>query len=181
MDEFYIGQIFMFAGNFPPRGSAFCNGQLLPIQQNEALFSILGTTYGGDGRTSFALPDLRGRAPIQQGTGPGLSSYSLGQKVGQESITLTQAQLPAHTHTANTVAAQGNGTTNVADGNSFSHTARTANDATNLYNSSAPTINMHANSVAIGETGQGQTVNNMQPSIAINYCIATQGIYPSRS
>ena len=97
----FIGQITLFAGNFAPRGWAFCNGQLLSIAQNTALFSILGTTYGGNGQTTFALPDLRGRVPVHAGQGPGLSNYDLGQQGGAESVTLTTAQMPAHTHPAN--------------------------------------------------------------------------------
>ncbi|MGC4087610.1 MAG: tail fiber protein [Polyangiaceae bacterium] len=97
--EPFIGMIIVFAGNFAPRGWALCNGQLLPIAQNTALFSILGTTYGGDGRTTFALPDLRGRVPVHPGQGPGLSNYSLGQVSGTETVTLTTQNLPAHTHT----------------------------------------------------------------------------------
>ena len=182
--EFYIGQIFLFAGNFAPRGSAFCNGQLLPINQNQALFSLLGTTYGGDGRTTFALPDLRGRVPMQQGNGAGLTPRTLGAKVGTETNTLSVGQLPAHNHAATTVAAAGNGTTNKADGNSLAHVGRTldgSNALPNIYNSDAPSISMHANSVSVAQTGQGQAVNNMQPSLAINYCIALVGIFPSRS
>src|SRR5688572_5350285 len=99
MSEPFIGEIIMFAGNFAPRGWAFCSGQLLSIAQNTALFSILGTTYGGNGQTTFALPDLRGRCPVHQGQGPGLSNYSLGQVGGTESVTLIASQLPPHSHT----------------------------------------------------------------------------------
>src|SRR6185295_12464655 len=108
MSEPFIGMIVMFAGNFAPRNWAFCNGQLLSIAQNTALFSILGTTYGGDGRTTFALPDLRGRVPIHPGQGPGTSNYSLGQQGGVENVTVTQNQLPAHSHGVNAVAQGGN-------------------------------------------------------------------------
>jgi microcystin-dependent protein len=134
-----LGEIRLFAGNFAPRGWVFPDGQVLPIAQNTALYSILGTAYGGDGRTSFALPDLRGRTAIHAGNGPGLTNRPLGQKTGVDSVTLTQAQMPAH-----------------------SHTLPWLDDRTL-------------------QTGGGQPYTNMQPSLALNYLVALQGIYPSRS
>src|SRR6185503_14662217 len=111
MSEPFIGEIIMFAGNFAPRGWAFCEGQLLSIAQNSALFSILGTTYGGDGQTTFALPDLRGRAPMQWGQGPGLTPRFLGESSGAENVTLISTQMPAHTHALNASGAQGDAPT----------------------------------------------------------------------
>jgi microcystin-dependent protein len=179
MDPF-LAQIILFAGNFAPRGWAFCEGQLLPIAQNQALFSILGTTYGGDGRTTFGLPDLRGRAPIHPGTGPGLSNHTLGQKSGQETVTLTTNQLPSHSHTAHMMASSGQGTTNTADGNALNHIPK-GGTPPYFYNSDNPTIAMNANSVVVDNAGGGQAVNNMQPVLALNYIIAVQGTFPSRT
>lgn len=146
------------------------------------MFSILGTTYGGDGRTTYGLPDLRGRVAVQQGAGPGLATYQLGQKSGQETVTLTSNQLPAHTHKAQIMAASGDGSTNTADGNALAHAGRSGGaDNSNIYNSNAPSIPMHADTVSVENTGGGQAVNNLQPLLALNYIIALQGTYPSRS
>ncbi|WMX13636.1 MULTISPECIES: phage tail protein [unclassified Aureispira] len=171
MDPF-IGEIIMFGGNFAPRGWAFCDGQLLPIAQNSALFSILGTTYGGDGRTTFALPDLRGRVAIHPGNGPGLSDYRLGQKGGTETVTLTTNQIPSHNHMIN-----------------VNNSAGTTNDPTNhfLANTGAfdseygTTANTIMNSNALGHTGGGQSHTNIQPYCCVNFIIALQGVFPSRS
>lgn len=161
--EGFIGEIKMFAGNFAPRTWAFCEGQLLPIAQNTALFSILGTTYGGDGRTTFGLPDLRGRAPIGPGNGPGLSSYRLGQKGGAETFTLTTANMPMHAHSIPTFAVDPNATT-FTQGNTAVMTL--GNAATGAINSA----NM----------GGNQPVNHVQPYLAIHYIICVQGTFPSR-
>lgn len=171
----YLGEIKMFAGTFAPQGYAFCNGQLLPIAQNTALFSLLGTTYGGDGVTTFGLPDLRGRAPIHNGNsqGPGLSPRPLGQKGGAESNTLSVAQMPAHNHTLNAVSSVGNQTTptnnTMADSGLFDKE----------YSDTNADTTMNANTV--GNTGGNQPVNNMQPYTVINYIICLSGIYPSQS
>lgn len=171
MDPF-IGQVIMFAGNFAPRGWAFCNGQLLPIAQYSALFSILGTTYGGDGRTTFALPDLRGRAPVHAGTGPGLTNRNLGSKGGAETVTLTEAQMPQHDHRAFAVKAKADGRLPAGkmlarpDDNLF---ADPSNDRAKLADRT------------IGDTGGGQAHDNMPPFLALNYIIALQGTFPSRS
>ena len=179
-----IGEVRMFGGNFAPRSWAFCDGQLLAISQNQALFSILGTTYGGDGRTTFALPDLRGRVAIGSGRGPGLSDHRLGQRSGTQENTLTTNNLASHNHTAtgNLQAAPGDGTTGVANGNSLAHQAR-GNSVPSIYNSGTPSVNLHANSgsVTLANNGQQQPVNNMAPSIGINYIIAMVGVFPSRS
>jgi len=166
----FIGEIQWFAGNFAPRGWAFCDGQLLPINQNQALFSILGTTYGGDGRTTFALPDLRSRAPLHRGQGPGLSNRNLGSKGGTETVTLSVAQMPAHTHTAK--AKNATGTENVPNDRSLANIRRG-------YSTDAADVAMDESTV--GSAGGGQPVNNMQPYLGLNCIIALQGLYPSRN
>ena len=170
----------MFGGNFAPRGWAFCEGQLLPINSNSALFSILGTTYGGDGRTTFGLPDLRGRVAIHPGNGPGLSSRKLGERIGSETNTLTVNQIPSHTHNAILQASSGAADSGQADGRSLAHETRGANNP-DIYNSAAPTIAMNADAVKLTATGGGQSVNNIQPSLAVSYIVALEGVYPSRS
>ncbi|NUN12112.1 MAG: phage tail protein [Myxococcales bacterium] len=167
-----LGQIILFAGNFAPKGWAFCNGQLLSIAQNQALFSLLGTTYGGDGVTTFALPDLRGRAPIHFGQGPGLSNYSLGETAGSETVTLTAAEMPQHNHSINVDANPG--TTQSPSGNYPS--ASRGNDY--VPSPAAPTT---LNAGVVGQTGGNQPHNNIQPILALNFVIALQGIYPSHS
>ena len=175
MSEPFIGQVTMFAGNFAPRGWALCDGQLLAISSNQALFSILGTTYGGDGRTTFALPGLRGRTPIHQGSGPGLPPYALGQKGGAESVVLTTNELPQHTHTiGNLRAAASPADASVPTGNSLGMAP--------AYNSGSPSVDMHAGSVGpFGNTGGNVAHPNMPPYLAINYIIALIGLFPSRS
>ena len=168
MDPF-IAEIIMFGGNFAPRGWAFCDGQLLPISSNSALFSILGTTYGGDGRTTFALPDLRGRVSMHPGNGPGLSSRRLGEKGGSEHNTLTVNQLPSHNH-----ALAAKEEANAADPNG-SFIAGTGSNAFGT------TADKTMNAAAIGNTGGGQSVNNIQPFECVNYIIALVGVFPSRN
>ena len=171
MSDPFVGEIRMFAGNFAPRNWAFCDGQLLAISQNDALFSLLGTTYGGDGRTTFGLPDLQGRVPVHAGSGPGLSNRPLGSKSGSESVTLGSTQLPSHTH-----ALQGSGdaaTTPDPSGNVF---ARSSGDA---YGSDFSASNMNA--AAVGGSGGGQAHTNLMPSLVVNVIVALFGIYPSRS
>lgn len=167
----FLAEIQMFAGNFPPKGWAFCNGQLLAISTNTALFSLLGTTYGGNGTTNFALPDLRGRVPIHPGQGPGLSNHSLGEVSGTETIALIASQMPAHTHTAG--ASSGNG---VADGPGGRVQARMPS-ATPQY---AATSNADLAAAAVSNSGGSQPHNNLQPYLTITYVIALQGVYPSR-
>jgi microcystin-dependent protein len=167
-----IGMIVQFAGNFAPRGWAFCEGQLLSISQNTALFSILGTTYGGNGQTTFALPDLRGRACIHPGQGPGLSNYQLGESGGSESVTLLISNMPAHNHSYNASDA-GNGAP-LPTGNVL------GNPPANIYYAkNAPNVAMNA--AVIGMTGGSQPTSVMQPFLAINWIIALEGIFPSRS
>jgi len=168
MSSPFLGEITLFGFNFAPRGWALCSGQLLPINQNDALFSILGTTYGGNGTTSFALPDLRGRTPIHGGTGPGLSNYVLGQQGGTENVTLLSSQMPSHQHTASA----SSGAPAVAS----PAAAAWASGGSSAYQASANTI-MSAN--AFANAGGNQAHNNQQPSLALNYCIALFGIFPS--
>jgi len=169
-DNPFIGEIIMFGGNFAPRGWALCDGQLLPISQYSALFSILGTTYGGDGRTTFGLPDLRGRVAMHPGNGPGLTPRNLGTKSGSETNTLTVAQLPSHSHT---IVSGGKANNPSPAGN------LPANGGTNAYSDGSPGKAMK-NSM-VNNTGGSQSVNNMQPYQCVNYIIALQGTYPSRS
>jgi microcystin-dependent protein len=171
-DAPYIAEIRMFAGNFAPLGWAFCNGQLLAISQNDALFSLIGTTYGGDGFTTFALPDLRGRAPVHMGQGPGLQNFVLGQQGGAEVVTLNVAQLPIHSHVAGASSANGS-----SDGPAGGVPARNAAGAPQY--GTPPNTNMAA--AALQSTGGTQPHTNMQPCLAINFIICLEGIYPSQN
>lgn len=177
----FIGQIQMFGFNFPPRGWATCDGQLLSIAQNTALFSLLGTQYGGDGRTTYALPDLRGRFPLHMGQGPGLSNYTIGQRAGVETVTLLANQLPAHTHPLS--ASVSVPCTNAA-GNADSPVGKVpAASATDENYAATPNGAMAAFNIT-GNTGPntgGQPVPIIPPYLCINFSIATQGIFPSRS
>ncbi len=177
MSEPFIGEIRMFAGNFAPRGWAFCNGQLLPIAQNSALFSILGTTYGGDGRTTFALPDLRGRAPMQWGDGPGLTPRPLGEKGGAENVTLIASQMPSHNHVLSASSQQGDQFSPEGNVPAVLLSATTGQPE-NLYHA---TPNTTMASQALGVTGGSQPHNNMQPFLCVSFIIALVGIFPSHS
>lgn len=176
-----IGEVRLFAGNFAPRGWAFCQGQLLSIAQNTALFSILGTTYGGNGQTTFALPNLSSRVPVGPGTGPGLPGVVEGQMWGSETNTLLITNLPAHNHIME-------GNMNPADG--------TLNNPVNAYMGAGPvdrttgapvntrfasTANASMAADSVGIAGGSQPVNNIQPSLGLNYIIATVGVFPSRN
>ncbi len=181
MSEPFIGQIMPVGFNFPPRGWAHCDGQLLPISSNSALFSLLGTTFGGDGRTTFALPDLRGRILKHVGTGPGLQPVSWGQKGGNETVNISVAQMPSHNHTAtlhgeSTLANSGNPADRML---AFSDEA----NGHNIYAQQVPNDDqtMHAGSVKIANTGGGQSVDIRNPYLGIYVCIALVGVYPSRS
>ena len=173
MSNPFIAQITLFGGNFAPRGWAYCDGQLLQIASNQALFSLLGTTFGGDGEVTFALPDLRGRVPVGPRQGPGLDSVPLGGRAGSNDTTLTQQQIPAHSHTATLRAKAGTGNTDDAAGNAL---AQTGDD---LYAVEAPDTDMDSSSVTIANTGGGEAHSNMQPSLGVNYIIALIGIFPS--
>ena len=168
----FIAQITLFAGNFAPRGYAFCNGQILPIAQNQALFALLGTTYGGNGQTTFALPNLQGRVPIHPGQGQGLSPYSLGQAGGTENVTLNISQMPAHNHAATSRASAGG-----ADDSSPTNNFLAAD---NQYSTTQNT-QMNANEIQVSPNGGSQSHTNVQPYLAINFIIALQGIFPSRN
>lgn len=172
--EPFIGEIIMFGGNFAPRGWALCEGQLLPIDQNTALFSILGTTFGGDGRTTFALPDLRGRVPVQPGNGAGLTNRVLGQKGGSEEVTLSTNEMPAHNHSVGCQTAVGN------QGTPQNHLLAAENvGQADLYSNVAGNATMASGMIV--NNGGGQPHNNMQPFLGINFIIALVGIFPSRN
>lgn len=173
MAEPFLGELRLFGGNFAPQGWALCNGQLLPINQNQALFSILGTTYGGDGRTTFALPDLRGRVPTHQGQGSGLSPYVIGETLGVESVTLNVNQMPAHQHTVNASANKGNKASPIGE-----YPATDAAGITAEYNAT-PTGVMNAG--VISPAGGNQPHENRQPTLVLTWIIALQGIFPSRN
>ena len=183
MSEPFIAEIRIFAGNFAPRSWAFCNGQLLPVSQNTALFSLIGTTYGGDGRTTTALPDLQGRAPMHAGRGPGLTSRRLGQRGGAETVTLSTAQIPGSAHGHGLDAADRDGTDTEPEGNLLAIAVDRDDPTTEVpaYSSNAERRPMATGAVAPTTFGGGQAHNNMQPFMAINFIIALQGLYPSRS
>jgi microcystin-dependent protein len=169
--EPFIGQIILVPYNFAPRGYAFCQGQILSIAQNTALFSLLGTTYGGNGQTTFALPDLRGRVPLSQGQGPGLSNYSLGEQGGVESVTLISQQMPQHNHL-------------LSVNNQGAATGRPSGQfpgvtAANAYAPSGDGSTFSPQAISL--TGGNQPHENRQPYLALNYCIALEGIFPSRN
>jgi microcystin-dependent protein len=174
MADPFLAEIRIFAGNFAPVGWALCNGQLLPISQNTALFSLLGTTYGGDGKSTFALPDLQGRAPMFQGQGPALSDRVLGEMGGTATITLLQSEIPAHSHGLMATAglAAGRDPTNNPLARSRNGMAYQDNINTNLVSMSP---------LAVGVSGNSQPHNNMQPYLCLTFIIAMQGIYPPRT
>jgi microcystin-dependent protein len=172
MADPYVGEIRMFAGNFAPVGWALCQGQLMPISENETLFNLIGTTYGGDGQETFALPDLSGRAPLHHGTGPGLTSRIIGEEGGVEQVTLTVQQIPAHSHPLLARAAGGKSAT--PDGNVLASAP-----ATSLYTRDTPSINLAAN--AIEPVGGSQPHDNRMPYLTINFIISLFGIFPSQT
>lgn len=174
MDPF-VGEIRIFAGNFAPRGWAFCEGQLMAISQNTALFSLLGTTYGGNGQTTFALPDLRGRAPMQWGQGPGLTDRVLGETAGSPFVTLLTTEMPNHSH--------GNLRANpaVADADEPAANRTLGRSVGGPIYSSVLGTPVTMNPLTIGVAGSGQPHNNLQPYLALSFIIALQGIFPPRS
>ncbi|GGH06949.1 phage tail protein [Mucilaginibacter phyllosphaerae] len=190
-----IGEIKMFAGNFAPKGWALCNGSLMSISQNSALFSILGTTYGGDGSSSFALPNLQGRTPVHVGQGPG-SYYPLGAAVGTENVTILSQQMPSHIHAATATVAVNvsidvNTTTpnqGLAAGNYIGYNANPEDGTPLPFYSDAPTANSQlkgvtatgTSAVTVAAAGGNSPLNIVQPVLAVNFIIATEGIYPSR-
>ena len=180
MDPF-LGQIEAFPYPYAPRGWMFCAGQILPINQYQALFALLGVTYGGNGTSNFALPDLRGRIPLSSGQGPGLSIYNLGQPGGAETHTLTMSEMPAGAHN-HAITAVNNGTTggtNVPSAGvtlGAGYSGQAGSPVVSIYSTDAPTVAMRP----LGNTG-GQAHENRMPYLAVNYCIAISGIFPSRN
>ncbi|WP_250459556.1 phage tail protein [Microbulbifer litoralis] len=175
MSEPFVGEIRIFAGTYAPQGWSFCNGQLLAISDHDVLFSLLGTTYGGDGRTTFALPDLRGRLPVGEGQGTGLTLRILGQKFGQDNVTLMQQQLPAHRHEFVATSA-------AADSNSPSGAMLASPPGDTIYVSAPDNPQPRTmNPTSVTVTGGSQPHDNIMPSLAVHYIISLWGIYPSRN
>jgi microcystin-dependent protein len=174
MADPFVAEIRIFPFNFAPRGWAFCDGQLLPLAQNTALFSLLGTTYGGNGKSNFALPDMQGNAPMHPGQGPGLSDHDLGEMSGTETVTLTQLEMPIHTHSL--VGQVPPADTNLPGG----HVLARATSGANPYQppAGAPPVTMSPSAVA--PAGGNLPHNNMQPYLTLNFCIALQGVFPPR-
>ncbi|GIG40673.1 phage tail protein [Cellulomonas phragmiteti] len=171
----YLGELRLFAGSFAPRGWAFCEGQIMPIQQNTALFSLLGTNFGGDGRVTFALPDLRNASPVGTGSGPGLTSFFPGDRTGVATVTLTSSQMPAHTHPVPAVDAPG---TSANPSGAVWAQSRRGRAVERLYGPAASLVAMSPTTV--GPAGAGQPHENMPPYLRVNVCIALQGIFPPR-
>lgn len=179
MSQPYVGQIMMFGGNFAPQGWALCQGQLMPISENDTLFNLIGTTYGGDGQETFGLPDLQGRAPLHMGQGSGLSFYNIGQNGGVETVTLTTQQIPIHNHFATAANAAGNSKT--PQGTILSNEGGADADKVSIY---APWDVDPANMTTllpgtVGLTGGSQPHTNLQPLLVINFIISLFGVYPS--
>ena len=171
MDPF-VAEVRIFPFNFPPKGWAFCNGQLLPLSQNTALFSLLGTTYGGNGKSNFALPDMQGNAPMHPGQGPGLSLHDLGEIGGSETVTLLQPEIPSHTHSVSAA------TIDIADSNVPTNN-NIGKASTKVFNTTGTAMQMNVNTIGIA--GGSLPHNNMMPYLTFNFCIALQGVYPPRS
>jgi microcystin-dependent protein len=177
-----IAEIRMFAGNFAPRSWAFCQGQILSIAQNTALFSLLGTTYGGNGQTTFALPDLRGRVPVGTGQGPGLPAVNLGQVGGSPTHTMIITEMPAHNHTVQTTL---KGTSRTANLGTPDNVVFATNDALSIYSRNTTSMDLAFNPAAVSSTisiaGGSQPFDIMQPYLGMNFIIAVEGVYPSRN
>lgn len=171
MADPFVAEIRIFPFNFAPTGWAFCDGQLMPLSQNTALFSLLGTTYGGDGKSNFALPDLQGRVPLQPGQGPGLSLYDLGQTGGAETATLLESEIPSHSHTLRASSLLGD--TPVPTNNTLARIP-------NAYQSNAGGLVPMA-AMALAPAGGSQPHNNLMPCLTLSFCIALQGVFPPRS
>jgi microcystin-dependent protein len=176
MSSPFVAEIKMFAGNFAPTGWAQCDGQLMPISQNTALFSLLGTFYGGDGKSTFAIPNLQGSAPIHQGQGPGLTDRFLGESGGQQAVTLLPTEMPIHTHAAQADVAS---TNRVASPSNATWTKAPGRTPPPLYSTSAPTQQM--NPLALSITGSSLPHNNMPPYLCLTFIIALQGVFPPRA
>jgi microcystin-dependent protein len=171
MADPFVAEIRIFGCNFAPKGWAFCNGQLLPISQNTALFSLLGTTYGGDGKSNFALPDMQGNAPMHPGQGPGLSLHDLGETGGSQTVSLLESEIPSHRHPVR--ASAGDGTTGSPAGSLVAQGV-----GVNMYTATFNATSLNGNAVA--PAGGDQPHNNMQPYLTLNFCIALQGVFPPR-
>jgi len=179
MSNPFLAEIRIFGFNFAPTGWALCDGQLLPISQNTALFSLLGTTYGGNGTSNFALPNLQGNVPMQPGQGPGLSLYDLGETGGSQTVTLLPTEIPVHTHTANADSGPANSPS--PQGNVYKDGQIPGTPVTGIasYNTSiAPLVAL--NPLTVGPGGGGQPHNNMMPTLVLSFCIALQGVFPAR-
>jgi microcystin-dependent protein len=173
MSDQFVAEIRIFPFNFAPTGWALCNGQILPISQNTALFSLLGTTYGGNGQSTFALPDMISSAPMQPGQGPGLSLHDLGEQAGEETVTLLESEMPAHSHFVQAFPNPGN--VNVGD-----PTLALARSKGGSAYKAPPQTAVFMAPQAIGLNGSSQPHNNMMPYLTLNFCIALQGIFPAR-
>jgi microcystin-dependent protein len=178
MSDQFVAEIRIFPFNFPPTGWAFCDGQLMPISQNTALFSLLGTVYGGDGKSTFALPDMQGNAPMQPGQGQGLSLRDLGEMSGVESITLLQTEMPVHTHAAMAQGTDDSGNSTTPVNNLWAKLGGARGGGGTFLYHTAPSGTMSLQ--AVGPSGGGLPHNNMQPYLTLNFCIALQGIFPQR-
>lgn len=182
MSQYYVGEIRLFAGNYAPEGDWMkCEGQLLNVSQYQALFALLGTTYGGNGSTTFALPDYRGRIPVGQGTGTGLSPHTLGQTGGSETVTLNASQWAAHNHSFNTLNANATANALSVGSNNMAH-AKGMNDVRIYLNDSAPSPTASTlDAASYGSVGGNQPHNNIMPSLPMTYIIAVNGLYPNRN
>jgi microcystin-dependent protein len=173
MADPFVAEIRIFPFNFAPKGWAFCDGQILPISQNTALFSLLGTTYGGDGKSNFALPDMQGNAPMHPGQGPGLSLHDLGETGGSQTVSLLESEIPSHSHSVSASAVDG--TAKSPSGQKVA-----SGVGVNMY-ATAPSPMTNLNFMAISPAGGDQPHNNMQPYLTLSFCIALQGVFPPRT
>jgi microcystin-dependent protein len=176
MADPFVAEIRIFPFNFAPKGWAFCDGQILPLSQNTALFSLLGTTYGGDGKSNFALPNMQGNAPMHPGQGPGLSLHDLGETGGSDTVSLLESEIPAHSHAMRAHNFDQADTQNPSSSTSL---AQSANGFAYQNNTSQNLVQL--NSSALAPAGGDQPHNNMQPYLTLNFCIALQGVYPPRT
>lgn len=177
MSEPFVAEIRIFAGDFAPRGWAFCDGQLLPVSNNTALFSLIGTTYGGDGRTTTGLPNMQGRAPMESGRGPGLTPRRLGEMLGGQTVTLSERQMPSHSHYVRANQSPGS----VAAPSNMTSISAASGRGDNLYSTATASSLVGLAGETVEPTGGNQAHENMQPYLALNFIIALQGLYPSRS